>query len=338
MTFDVIITTYNRPDSLKLLVQQILQNSILPQHIIIVDSSKEINNDIQEYEKVIYIHSSHGNQPYQRYIGYLTSKAEFIIFFDDDMRIEDRDALKKILDLYSNPNIVGVQPNFINTNDFLSQKIPKSKFATVSKFNKVIKYIKSLSGYYTPSKGQLSYCGIRGVKPKNLEEVLYFNGGVFSCKRSYIFKNFNFKLFDIFEDKLGMGEDTILGHTLSKEGKILYVEKPMFLHDDQKDSTYTVDFRSYGKRVAYSRLYLSYEYIRLNDKSKLLAFLHFNWYIFWRIFGMIVNQVLDYKYERKEILIGYIQGYFLALKDTDKLSLFDDGDYWKKEALYDIDK
>jgi hypothetical protein len=152
-----------------------------------------------------------------------------------------------------------------------------------------------------------------------------------------LYKNFNFRLFDLFERKIGMGEDVILGFTLSQSGTIIYKPEPLFYHNDQKDSTYAVDFVSYGKRVAYSRLYLSYEYARLSGTSKLAAYLHFNWYMLWRLIGMAANQLIAPKPARAQLIRGYLKGYGLAIKEAALLGAYDGGEYWNKEARHDID-
>ena len=105
MKFDVIIATFNRKESLAILVSQILECSKLPENIIIIDSSAIIDRDIQSINLVQYIKSSHANQPYQRYIGSLVSNNDILVYFDDDMRIVDNQCFEKILSLYDDKNV-----------------------------------------------------------------------------------------------------------------------------------------------------------------------------------------------------------------------------------------
>ena len=336
MKFDVIIATFNRKESLAILVSQILKCSKLPENIIIVDSSAITDIDIQSINLVKYIKSSHANQPYQRYIGYLVSRNDILVYFDDDMRVKDNQCFEKILSIYDDNDVVGVQPNFSYQHDFFDYRVPKSKTRELAKKNIIFRYLRNLSGNPVVKNGKFWLAGIRGNKPENKKSIEWFNGPVFSARKENLYNNFNFNLFQLYENGVGKAEDAILGFTLSKLGNILYLEEDFFYHEDQDDSTYSLDFICYGMRVAYSRLYLSFEYARLSKTSKILAFLHFNLYIFGRITSILINQIINYKSSRSQILIGYFKGFCLAIFYTMKLLLFDSGSEWKKEALDDI--
>lgn len=336
MKFDVIIATYNRKKSLEILVSQILECTQLPENIIVVDSSAEENFSIQKYENVVYVRSSHPNQPYQRYLGFHKSNSEVLVFLDDDMEVLDKNWLKQVMEQFNEKSVVGVAINFKNDNDFLQKKLPKSKLSKPKQSNGLKQFLKTLTGYLKPDPGKFWLCGIRGVQPENGAETQWVSGGAFAAKRDVLYKNFNFKLFDLFERKIGMGEDAILGFTLAQHGKIIYLSKEFFYHNDQKDSTYTVNFYSFGKRVAYSRLFLSFEYARLVGSSKIIAFVHYIWYMIWRITGMGINQIIDFKPSRSELIKGYICGILLALKESRSLKSYCDGNDWRKDVHDDI--
>ena len=336
MKFDVIIATYNRKESLMVLVSQLLGCSKLPENIIVVDSSETINQEIKNVSLVKYIKSSHKNQPYQRYIGYLFSNSEILVYLDDDMRVLDNECFAKILDLYSNKNIVGVQPNFRYEHNFFDHRMPESKTRKLAKKNMILKFLKALSGNPKQDNGKFWLAGIRGNKPNNKERIEWFSGPIFSAKKDFLYLDFNFAIFSLYETKLGKAEDAVLGYTLSRQGDMLYLSDELFTHDDQDDSSYSLDFASHAIRVAHSRLYLSFEYIRLTNSSIIQAFLHYNLYIFGRIISMLINQFIDYKPSRMLIIKGYLKGYFKALRDSKKLLSFDNGFYWNKEALNEI--
>ena len=322
MNFDVVIATYNRKESLSILVGQILGCSHLPEKIIIVDSSIDENQEVQNFDRVTYVRSSHRNQPYQRYVGCLASSNDILVYFDDDMRIVDKQCFEKILALYDGENVVGVQPDFVYKHDFFDVKTPKSKIRQLAKNYRFFKFLKIISGNPDVKDGRFWLAGIRGRKPDNGQKLEWFNGPVFSAKKQYLYTNFNFNLFDLYENRIGKAEDAILGFTLSRLGDIVYLKDELFYHDDQNDSTYSIDFTSFGMRVAYSRLYLSFEYVRLSNQLKLLAFLHFNLYIFGRIMSMIINQILSYDSDRNKIMRGYLKGYIKALLNIRKIMAY----------------
>ena len=336
MKFDIVIATYNRKESLNILVGQILGCSHLPEKIIIVDSSIDENQEIQSFDRVTYVRSSHSSQPYQRYVGFLASNNDILVYFDDDMRIVDKQCFEKILAAYDDDSVVGVQPNFTYVHDFFDNKIPKSKTRQLAKNNILFKFLKTISGNPSIKDGKFWMAGIRGKNPCSGKSVEWFNGPVFSTKKQFLYKNFNFCLFDLYRDKMGKAEDAILGFTLSNQGSIVYLEDSCFYHDDQNDSTYSLDFVSFGNRVAYSRLYLTFEYSRLTGKSKILVFLHFNLYILGRVLSMFINQVIHFDSTRSKIITGYLKGYFRAIFDTRRLLIFHSGGYWQKEAENDI--
>jgi glycosyltransferase involved in cell wall biosynthesis len=324
MNFDVIIATFNRKKSLNTLVRQILSCSQLPENIIIIDSSKIINEEVQNFDRVKYVHSNHTNQPYQRYIGHIESSNDILVYFDDDMRILDKQCFTKILSIYENIGVVGVQPNFTYKNEFFDIKIPKSKIKKLSKKFHFYNFLKILSGNPKINDGKFWFSGLRGLKPRDGGTIEWFNGPVFSVKKQFLYKNFNFNLFDLYEKRLGKAEDAILGFTASRLGKIIYIEDKMFFHEDNNDSVYSADLISFGSRVAFSRLYLSFEYARLSKKSLTLAFMHFNLYIFWRIIGMMINQLISYERDRNQLIYGYLKGYLRALMSIKKLISFED--------------
>ena len=336
MNFDVIIATYNRPKSLQTLIGQILKCCQLPENIIVVDASTDENKEVQAFSSVKYIYSSHANQPYQRFVGYLASDTDFLIYFDDDMRLINPECFGEILNLYENEAVVGVQPNFAYSHEFLNNQVPQSKTRALAKKNKFFKFLKYLSGNPTVENGKFWFAGLRGNKPDNNMSLEWFNGPVFSARRGYLYNNFNFNLFTLYDDKLGKAEDAILGFTLSQMGQVIYLSTENFHHSDQEDSTYTVDFISYSKRVAYSRLYLSLEFARLSNRSIIIAFLHFNLFSLGRILSMVINQIIGFKHSRSRLLEGYIKGYFKAILDVKKIIVFDTGNNWKEEALKDI--
>lgn len=316
MNFDVVIATYNRPHSLKRLVEDILKCNLIPTNIIIVDSSNDDNTEIQNKDKVVYVKSKIGNQPYQRYLGYLNSTADCLVFLDDDMEVLSDDWLNLVSREMQDTKLSGLALNFVNDNDFLEHKVPKSKLLSNTSFGNLARCI---TGSPALKPGKFWLCGLRGKQPQDESYTEWFSGGAFVVRKEQLYKNFNFKLFDLFDQSLGMGEDVILAFTLSRIGKIKYIDEKLFYHNDQKDSTYTLDLKQYATKVTFSRLYLSYEFMRLTNGALFKAYMHFNWYTFCRLAGLLLNQLTNYKKSRNMVVKGTFKGWMLALKRSSEL-------------------
>ncbi len=337
MKFDIVITTYNRPDLVISLVNQINDcNVMLLSRIIVVDASESQNYEIQKLERIKYIQTPHKNQPYQRFIGYQNSGSKYLLFLDDDMEILNYDFLNEIYDLFQQKDYVAIALKFKDkhTNTSLS-KIPISKlFGRCSS----LRHIKNfLSGYSPKKPGKFGYNGVRGSQPAGSGFTEYVGGGAFAVQRKFMYKNFNFQLFDLYELKLGKGEDAIIGYTLSKQGNVLFYDKLLFLHNDTRTSVYSTNHYEFAKRVSFSRLYLSLERARLNNESIMKAQVVFHYYTFWRIVGYLINYLLSPGQSRKAMLFGSSAGWRKASQFQFVYSE-KTNNYWKNETKYDSKK
>ena len=120
------------------------------------------------------------------------------------------------------------------------------------------------------------------------------------------------QLFDLYNDKLGKGEDGILGYSISKFGQIYSFSEKVFYHIDYNDSTYSQSSREFTKRLLFSRLYLSLEYARLTKKSFFYAKLRFYHYAIGRILGILLNYLLNFDKKTKDEFLGYIDAWILS--------------------------
>lgn len=308
MKFDLIITTYNRPKKVLMLVKSIFSHIQYIHNIIIVDSSDICQEELKEMDHVLYIHSLHKNQPYQRFLGYKLATKDWILFLDDDMEFVSNDVFPYLTFLKdSKPEIVGIAIHFEDKHMVSSlTMIPKTLFTTRSI---VLKKIRSFTGYLSIPIGKFGLVGLKGPQPKNGGYTEWVSGGAFLAKRDKLFIDFNFQLFDLFEKNLGMGEDSIIGYTLSKQGKIFYSPNLLFYHNDQKDSHYSMNHFLFGQRVAFSRLYLTLEKLRLDNKVLVIGYFFYNWFIMWRIVGLIFNTIITWNKVNFYFLMGFTIGW-----------------------------
>lgn len=334
LVITVIICTYNRPKKVAELVGMLLEQKQKPDQIIVVDSSDEFNDELNSKNQVDYIRSSHKNQPYQRYLGYLAAKHDWLLYLDDDMEPINDEVLGKLKALREKiSDAVAFAIQFENLHEDTSlASLPKSQINKgTSSFQKLLRW---LTSYPELAKGKVGWNGVRGRQP-NGGFTEWFSGGAFLAKKEVLFQDFNFGLFTMFEKRIGMGEDYIIAYSIAQRGKVWATEKVFFYHNDQKDSTYTVDVTSFNRRVIYSRLYLSLEKSRLTKHSKWLAVLHYHYYSLWRGMGMVINILLNPSKKRLESLQGFISGF---LKSYDLLSVNYEQEqlYWMTEASKDI--
>lgn len=328
-----MITTCNRARRASKTIQQFLDlEPVLAGQIIVVDSSDAYGrDDYPQHEKVIYLRSSHKNQPYQRLIGYLASAAEILVFVDDDMDLIDESGFFGALELFSDEKIVGLNFDFMNDNAFLSAT-PRN---LVKNWNSGIRRaLQWFSGSPKIEENRLWFCGLRGKRTPGAP-IEYVSGGAFAARRRDLFVNFNYQLLDLFEHQLGMGEDLIIGYTLSKRGKIWSVHGLTFYHDDQKDSSYTPDLYSFYRRVAFSRLFISCEIARLSRHSSWWSILHYHWFSFWRLTSMLLTLIAQPSQARFEMAKGWASGWFrnLRLRTT---KIRQRKQYWLQEANNDL--
>jgi glycosyltransferase involved in cell wall biosynthesis len=335
ISLGIIICTYQRPDKLRSLIKNILLADPLPQEIIVVDASPETYQTGKDEQGVRIIKSNHANQPYQRYVGYLAAKSDVLLYLDDDMEIVHPNFINVVLNIFiQRPQISGVALHF--TNKQLINALSDIPTSNLFRKNGMFKRFKNkLSGYPDLPAGQLGWCGNRGPQPAGGGFTQWLSGGAFVAKRNCLYQNFNFQLFDLFEQKKGMGEDALLGYTLHHQSPLYYHPELLFYHNDENESHYSLDHFLYARRVLFSRLFMSLEVQRLNQSSGIPALFHYHWYSLFRIGGYVLNFLKHPDARRKNTLLGSFRGWL----DTLSFKFERSGkrnQYWMHEASQNI--
>jgi len=327
---EVIIATYNRYQTAHNLALNLIESTKAIDSVIIVNSDSNKNVLKSVHPKIKRISTSHQNQPYQRYLGYRVSTAPHLLFLDDDMELIDSKVFDDINSLFEDQKIVAINLPFENNNNFLENQ-PKG---LVDAENKLRKIIGLLSGYPMAKPNHYICNGIRGSRLSG-KPIEYLSGGAFAVKREALYVNFNMQLFSIYEEKLGKGEDGILGYTLNKQGRIFAYPEKCFVHNDFKDSTYSNSQKAFTTRVLFSRLYLSCEYYRLNERSIIYAYLRFYHYILGRLVGSVVSYLLKPTKIKYDILMGSFSALVKSLKFKFHDSLKDNSN-WNLEVTKEL--
>lgn len=328
--FEVVITSFNRPNKVKELASNIFEAT--GQNVVVVDSG---GNCFQEQRFIRLIRSSHKNQPYQRYLGFLATTAKWILYLDDDMEpIEGWvDKLKTVLWEHSSKALISLCFKDRHDDTFI-KSTPQSVMKNFVG-NPVVKALRWISGYPILSVGRYYKNGVKGPMPEISGWTEYTRGGAFIAKREYLYENFNMQLFDLYEQRMGKGEDGILSYSVSKTAPLFYYGEQIFWHNDQGNSVYSQNHIQFNKVVAYSRAYLNYEYFRLNGQNLTLARLIYINFGFWRLLGLLINLGVSPSRARLYSLIGWIKGIWLGIfmKYDKTLSR---NEIWKVRAVKDL--
>ncbi|WP_333889198.1 glycosyltransferase family A protein [Sphingobacterium siyangense] len=334
MIFDIIITSYNRPQKVEWLVQAL--HSEYVRKIIIVDSGGNTFHSFESNDKVILCRSSHKNQPYQRYLGHQIAETDWLLYLDDDMEpIDGWDTeICMLIEKYSSVGIIGIKFEDKHQETFLKRNERSiTSRNTASPFVQRLRY---LTGYPILPAGRFYKNGVRAGYPSLEGPTDYVGGPVFLANRKILYQNFNMELFSLFEKRMGTGEDSILSYTAAMVASGIFYPKQLFWHNDQGNSVYTQNHYQFNKIVAFSRLYLNLEYYRLNNLSLLFAKFSFINYSFWRILGFIINLIFKPSKNRFTSLRGYFVGTMKALFYHYEENLLKNYSYWNSEAVRDL--
>jgi len=132
----VIIPTYNRPDFLVNLLNDLAKQNYLNFEVIIVDQSEKsplgLKNVINSAKiKIKYFKIQQKGASRARNIGLQYSKGDFIVFLDDDVSIPENNFLREHIQCYNDPKIGGVS----------GRVIEKLKKLTIGRVGKVFPVI-----------------------------------------------------------------------------------------------------------------------------------------------------------------------------------------------------
>lgn len=250
----IIIPTYKRQHLLAILLEDLCKQDILPDQIVIVDGAPEekgVANLLAckcktHFRNTVYIPSNHANAPFQRYLGTVVAKEhELILLIDDDIRIQNRSSIRKMISPFvcSNSNVVGLSPHF----DFPARE-------TYQTMNNS----RCMPGSITPVGDRIppSFSG-------DYLSVDWLRGGVMLYRTKAILQEiFNTDVFAISHIQCGLGaDDTFLSRAVGKHGKLIYARCVTVQHPDTDDSkVFPKDHFQLGVARAYSRRFLNDHY------------------------------------------------------------------------------
>lgn len=217
--FSVVIPTRNREVPLTNLLRKISTQTVLPNEIIIVDSSDYIQDSYSELNKKIrYFHTNEKSAARQRNLGIINVEkdTEALFFLDDDTNPNTEYFEKMLKTLISN-NAIGVSGLAINPN-----KVWRVKPSGIHGFIKRVTFLDS------KIDGKLLVSGV-AIPVRNKESAIMETDWLIgsSCWNFQKIKSLKFE-----EDFVGysLGEDVIFSIQARKFGKLLVDTDVQFGH------------------------------------------------------------------------------------------------------------
>lgn len=268
----ICIPTYKRPQLLSQLLADLAQQSQQPEAVIIVDGdtgSDDVRDMLQQAAlptdwQLFYLPSNHGNLSYQRYLGWLAAHthldADVLLYFDDDLRIKQPDAVEKITAPLFAQTAVGVTADIV----FPGKDPDQPAAGTPARFKRLRRLMRALgSGNQTPP-GDLSPAGHRKL-PENTNAdyvpVRWLRGGVMGYRLDALREDcFSDDLFALDHIRCGLGEDTFLSRRVGTRGALLVAFCVAVEHPVTVVSTYPQQARRLAYARAYSRRFLNDHY------------------------------------------------------------------------------
>ncbi|MDO7172709.1 glycosyltransferase family 2 protein [Mariniflexile sp. AS56] len=244
--FSLIICTYMRPKSLIKLLESVLNQSVYPNEILIIDGStnNETNIILKEnsFKNLKYFKVDDENRGLTKQRNYgvnlIQNETEIVCFLDDDTVLETDYFEAVIAAFNSNPDVVGVGGVAINENRWklMDKKVtyPKSKYYKFENYvikeslRNIVRNYFNLQSYANPSVMPSFSHGRTYSYPltgKN-HEVDLLVGMSFSFKR-IVFKNIKFSTY--FEG-YGLYEDADFSIRALKFGKNVIATNAKLFH------------------------------------------------------------------------------------------------------------
>lgn len=264
-TFSVIIPTRNRKISLKILIESLLKQSILPENIVIIDSSDIFDNSLEYLSSLVkHIHTSKKSIAKQRNLGLLNvhENTSAIFFLDDDTRPEIN-YFEKMLKTLRSSGAIGVSGLAINPN-----KIQRNKPYGIQGF------VRKLFLLDSNTDGSVLKSGI-GIPVRKINNGWKKVEWLIGCS-CWDFQRIKHIQFEEDFEGYSLGEDLIFSVRASKFG-LLIVDSNIVLHHTEMMQNETNLIQKNFMWVYY-RFRLS-RYVR----SKFQFYLGFYWSIFGRL-------------------------------------------------------
>jgi len=289
----VIIPTLNRPGALRELLISLLKQSTLPNEIIIVDQSK--NLDSKQMTKLLLIKYNNIDLKYisdstitgiaqARNRGINLVSNDIILFLDDDAILEN-DFLENIMQIYLKyPTVSGVGGVITNYKGSFKYDLFKKIF---------------FKGFFYDEREHI-YCNLDSYRNLDFISTKKLGGGLMSFKKE-VFNNF---LFDERYIYYSFGEDLDFSYRVSKKYEIGISPKARISH---------VSLSQRNEKKLKEREFCSWNFLfKINLEKNFYNYLCYT----WLLLGIFIQATWRYLFKRKkDALRGLISGYKISSND-----------------------
>lgn len=297
----IIIPTYNRPLELKNCIRSILEQTMKPDELFIVDDGNltefPFKKELEAADiKCFYLKKDCPGLTASRNYGVQMATGDIIFFFDDDV-ILDSDYIEEILKIYIGDKtnkiggVGGIQKNrnILNIKDYLLW-VPEI-FFIVNGFSE---------GRVLPS----GFCIDYGTTPFRIRantEVAFLAGCAMSFRKR-IFQEFSFNS----ERYLGygLGEDKDFSYRVSRKYRLIINPKAMLLH--LESSKMRGDKYTFGRKYMIERFIFFKNFVKKTPSSWI--------FFYYAVFGYILTRTLIFLFFPKKENINRLRGIFDGIR------------------------
>ncbi|MBI4707249.1 MAG: glycosyltransferase family 2 protein [Candidatus Omnitrophica bacterium] len=291
MTSSVVIPTKDRPADIQKCVGSIIVQTVLPDELIIVDSSStgissenQINceNIVGDKIGLIYLRSSPGVNK-QRNLGAEKASGEIILFLDDDVVLH-ADYIEKILEVYKlkdDAKLGGVQGSLFNYYN------PNWINGVFKKFFFMTRASKNEKGRFLPSLGYVYI-----LEPKGIIEVEAMPAGLCSFYKK-VFNKFKF------DEDFDRCTDLEISYRVSRNYKLYQTPFALLTHN-HSESTH-LPARDFNRKM----LINAYNLHRKHTPGKLKNHIAYCWSVVGEV---ILNTIKSIKALDARPILGILDG------------------------------
>jgi len=279
MAISVVICSFQRPQDLRNLLESLVQQTLLPQEVVIVDQSTDDRTRklIQGYacrpsfgiDRWTYVHQREKSLVKARNRGIKQATGDIVSFLDDDV-VPLKDYLEVVWRYFQDSSVGGVTGNLV-----VPQPLKGLKWEMRKLLSRIF-LINSFDGRMTPSS--FGYPIFEEVK--ELREVELFNGYSMNFRRELVEREPSDEWFSGYSFR----EDVDLSYRISRHSRLVLAPDARFHHNYSPANR--PDVRDL-QRMAFR----NYLYLFKKHRSETL------WYKFlfgYSVFGILFMEFLGF--------------------------------------------